>query len=327
MATALVVPFPWCQGLLLFLAGGGCSKQSVSVSAGVVALFASAQGVAAVAPSAPAFLQGLTGQLSRGTSHSFRTIDASSANANADETEAGGVEDSDADRSGGGRATPFVPAAVPLRSTTVPPTTMVASWRSLPRVSTFHCEVLQRSLVLDPTARCRYTTFAVDFDGCVCTVKLPRNVQPAPDLLFDPFPEDMPDSDVPTAPPMKQVPPPLNPVRPYVAPVMLPTCPFATNCSALPIGGPVSAASCVGYDTWGFGEVRTGGFSPASGYLNQLTCSYIMKPGGRFIVPYKVATMMAQHPRPSPTARGPSVALRTGFLATSPVSGERKMPK
>lgn len=154
------------------------------------------------------------------------------------------------------------------------------------------CKELEKAILTVPAAMCKETDFAFQWDGCVCTIQLPNNINPLPDLGFNPFPEGiMGDENVPTEPPLEIIAPPTNPAQPYVAPPMKPQCPYSKSClNSLPLpsiqndtNGTNGTAPCVGYDSWGFAEVHMGKYSPASHYLNTITCSYIMKPEGEFV--------------------------------------------
>eukprot|EP00929_Paragymnodinium_shiwhaense_P016198 TRINITY_DN124402_c0_g1_i1.p1 TRINITY_DN124402_c0_g1~~TRINITY_DN124402_c0_g1_i1.p1 ORF type:complete len:341 (+),score=56.81 TRINITY_DN124402_c0_g1_i1:53-1075(+) len=150
-----------------------------------------------------------------------------------------------------------------------------------PKISKAQCKQLEEAMLLKPSPKCKDSTFATDYDGCVCTFALPHNINPSPDIKFDMFPEEIePDPNIPTEPPLELIPPPTNPAQPYVAPAMPAKCPYGTACQ-----NATDPAHCVGYDSWGFAEVHLGSYSPASGYLNTITCSYIMKADGVFTVP------------------------------------------
>lgn len=108
-----------------------------------------------------------------------------------------------------------------------------------------------------------------------------------PDNLYDPFAVEVPpDPDIPTFPAMPSVPPPSNPLQPYNPPLGIPECPFSKKCGRKM--GEDKFEECVGYDSWGFDEVRMGKYSPASRFFNSINCFYIMKPYDRFHVPKKL---------------------------------------
>lgn len=121
----------------------------------------------------------------------------------------------------------------------------------------------------------------------MCTIFLPGSIAPMPDNLYNPYAVEVPpDPDIPTFPAMPSVPPPSNPLQPYNPPLGVPECPFIKKCGRKP--GEDKFEDCVGYDSWGFDEVRMGKYSPASRFFNSVNCFYIMKPYNRFHVPKKV---------------------------------------
>merc|ERR1712139_552567 len=48
---------------------------------------------------------------------------------------------------------------------------------------------------------------------------------------------------------------------------------------------------CVGHNSWGFATAHIADYSPAAAALNSASCSFTMKPYGRFKVPEKVAAL------------------------------------
>jgi len=185
------------------------------------------------------------------------------------------------------------PAAAPAGPAPAPamapgPAPWVDEWNlemNRPKITDEQCKELEQAILVKPAAECKASTFAFKWDGCVCTMALPNNINPVPDITFNPFPEAVePDSAVPTLPPLQMIPPPTNPAQAYVPPPMKPQCPFSKSC----VAPSEDATACVGMESWGFAEVHMGRYSPASGYLNTITCSYMMKPKGNFSVPIAV---------------------------------------
>jgi len=103
-----------------------------------------------------------------------------------------------------------------------------------------------------------------------------------PNTLQNPYEVDIPpDPNIPTAPPLLPVPPPSNPLAAYVAPLMIPQCPYNSAC-------PDGDSSCVGYNSWGFSEVRMSRYSPGTRFFNAIYCLYVMKPYDVFKIPVKI---------------------------------------
>jgi hypothetical protein len=160
----------------------------------------------------------------------------------------------------------------------------------------FMCGQLEEAIQVQPKAMCRAAEFVDKWDGCVCTIVLPGNVNPSPDVNFNPFPAGIVETDPmpPTFPPMPMLPPPSAPNRPYVPPQMEPNCPFYRNCTAEAeknTGLHVVYGECVGFESWGFHEIHKADYAPASGYLNSISCSYVMHANGNFTVPEVVGQL------------------------------------
>eukprot|EP00397_Hematodinium_sp_SG-2012_P045522 GEMP01051159.1.p1 GENE.GEMP01051159.1~~GEMP01051159.1.p1 ORF type:complete len:142 (+),score=34.59 GEMP01051159.1:309-734(+) len=123
---------------------------------------------------------------------------------------------------------------------------------------------------------------SANWDGCMCTIPQPGNINPMPDNLFNPFAVEIPpDPNIPLAPQLATVPPPSNPLAPFVPPMMVPECPYSKAC-------PNDDSTCVGFNSWGFSEVRMGKYSPASRHFNAIYCFYIMKPYDQFKTPARI---------------------------------------
>lgn len=148
--------------------------------------------------------------------------------------------------------------------------------------------MLEMGMIVSPKPRCQHVIMSANWDACMCTLFLPGSMALMPDNLYNPFAIDIPpDPDIPTFPAMPSVPPPSSPLAPYNPPLNdAPECPFTANCGKKP--GVNEYEDCVGYDSWGFSEVRRGKYSPASRFFNSLNCFYIMKPYDRFKVPKKI---------------------------------------
>eukprot|EP00929_Paragymnodinium_shiwhaense_P104372 TRINITY_DN6872_c0_g1_i2.p1 TRINITY_DN6872_c0_g1~~TRINITY_DN6872_c0_g1_i2.p1 ORF type:complete len:378 (-),score=78.45 TRINITY_DN6872_c0_g1_i2:86-1219(-) len=196
------------------------------------------------------------------------------------------------------------PAAAPPSTTTLDPsaTTLdpaLADLMKPPPVTPLQCGQLEAAILLKPSALCRIGEFPSGYDGCVCTIQLPANVNPAPDVMFDPFPEGLElEEPVPAGfPKLKPLDPPTNPLIPYIPPPMAPSCPFSRSCAEvrkmLPADGGGPDAQCVGFDSWGFDEVHQASYAPASGYLNTITCSYMRHPNVNFVLPPAVGMVEA----------------------------------
>lgn len=156
-----------------------------------------------------------------------------------------------------------------------------------PVIGDEECQVLQEAIVVEPKASCRHVVFsAVErLDGCTCSIVLPASINPMPNNLYDPWAIDVaPDPDLPLPPTPPTVPPPSNPMQPYIAPMMAPECPFAKSCAKPDDFG------CVGYNSFGFSEAHMAPYSPAASHLNQISCSYFMALRSTFQIPSKVGT-------------------------------------
>lgn len=153
----------------------------------------------------------------------------------------------------------------------------------IPVAGPLECELLEQAIIVDPKAHCWHAVLASNWDACMCSIPLPPSIVPQTDNLFNPYAQVIPpDPSIPTFAPQPTVPPPSNPLMPYNAPMMLPSCPFQAPC------GPDGGFDCVGFDSFGFSEVNMVPYRPASRYLNSITCSYVMKPYDLFKVPDKV---------------------------------------
>jgi hypothetical protein len=156
-------------------------------------------------------------------------------------------------------------------------------------VGGLECKLLEKAIIYDPPARCWHSLLSSNWDACVCSLQLPGNINPMPDNLYNPYAVPIPvDPDIPVFPPVATVPPPSNPLAPYNPPMMAPACPFQDTCGSNTKWGVDGNFDCVGRDSWGFSEVYMGKYSPAQRFFNTITCSYIMKPWDRFVVPKKV---------------------------------------
>jgi hypothetical protein len=148
------------------------------------------------------------------------------------------------------------------------------------------CELFQDAFLVSPGAKCTHAIFAENVDGCTCQIVLPPSIQPQPANFNNPFLVDIPpDPSLPTVGAMPTVPPPSNPMQPFIAPMMPPECPFVAACAD------PDSFDCVGYNSWGFGEAAMAGYTPAAAALNSVSCSYWMKPYANFKVPHRVAAL------------------------------------
>merc|ERR1719161_1047661 len=106
---------------------------------------------------------------------------------------------------------------------------------------------------------------------------LPASINPQPANLYNPFLVSVPpDPNIPVVAAMPTVPPPSNPMQPYVAPMMAPECPYMAACAN------ADDFECVGHNSWGFATAHIADYSPAAAALNSASCSFTMKPYGRF---------------------------------------------
>lgn len=185
------------------------------------------------------------------------------------------------------------PAATPEPPPPPPPETPPPPLPpKFPVASPEACKILEMAIIVDPPPRCYHAVLAANWDACQCTIDLPPSINPQPNTLFDPYALTLtPDPDVPTMAPVPTLPPPSNPLMPYNAPMMVPSCPYKDPC------GPNATFDCVGYDTWGFSVVQEGGYQPASRFFNNIICSYIMKPYDSFKVPEKVQALFRMQTR------------------------------
>jgi len=184
-------------------------------------------------------------------------------------------------KSGGGFLGPApapVLASAPMQMPPPPPV--------IPVMDEVQCKVLEEAILLDPRPTCQHARFASNWDGCSCQIPLPSSINPLPDNLYNPFVQAFPpDPSIPSFPALPTMPPPSNPLQTFVAPMMIPGCPFASKCLT------PDDFDCVGFNSFGFSEVSKANFAPASAFLNSISCSYIMKPYDRFIIPKKVQAM------------------------------------
>lgn len=140
--------------------------------------------------------------------------------------------------------------------------------------------------MVDPPATCNHVIIADNVDGCTCTAVLPGSINPQPANFYNPFLVPIPPNpDIPMPAPMATVPPPSNPMQPFVPPMMPPECPFIGACAD------PNDFECVGHNSWGFSEAHIADYSPAAAALNSMSCTYLMKPYGLFKVPEKVASL------------------------------------
>jgi len=168
-----------------------------------------------------------------------------------------------------------------------PPTPPPPNPPKFPVATPEDCKTFEKAFILKPKVKCQHIIMSSNWDACMCTLNLPGSIAPMPDNLYDPYAVEVPpDPDIPTFPAMPSVPPPSNPLQPYNPPLGVPECPFIKKCGRKP--GEDKFEECVGYDSWGFDEVRMGKYSPASRFFNSVNCFYIMKPYNRFHVPKKV---------------------------------------
>lgn len=144
------------------------------------------------------------------------------------------------------------------------------------------CQELQKGLVVQPAPTCWNLTLPGDWTGCTCSIRLPRSIRQRPDLHYDPYFVAPPKHEnLPTFPPLKLPEPPRNPLVPYEVPEMSPDCPFKARCEG-------DSFECVGFNSWGFEEVKMAEYQPALAYLNEMICHYVMNPNSSFQVPPKV---------------------------------------
>lgn len=173
------------------------------------------------------------------------------------------------------------PLAPPPPPPTLPPPTVPPKF---PTIEQADCKLFERAFLLSPPAVCNHAVYASNWDGCTCNVIMPGNMNPMPDTLYNPYAISMvPDPSLPTFAPIATIPPPSNPLMPYAPPPRAPECPFVASCKE------DAGFGCVGYNTWGFAEAHMSPYVPAQSHFNSISCSYVMKIGGKFEVPKKVA--------------------------------------
>jgi len=183
---------------------------------------------------------------------------------------------------------PVIPPAATPPTTTLPPPPPPPEPLppNLPVMTDVECKLLQDAMIVSPPASCSHRQFTSNWDGCTCAIVMPPTMKPMPDNLFNPFAQEIvPDPNAPTLAPMGTVPPPSNPAQPFNPPVVPPVCPFH---SSVPPG-----FDGVGFNSWGFSETDMATYSPAAAHLNMISCSYIMKPYSRFVVPPKINAFWA----------------------------------
>jgi len=152
----------------------------------------------------------------------------------------------------------------------------------IPVISPTECGLLEKAIVMEPAAKCTHVRFSSNWDGCDCFLHLLGTHQVMPVLDYNPFAQTIPaDPSVPGFPAPPTFPPPSNGAQPYAPPAMPTFCPFADSCAG-------KGFDCVGFDSFGFAEVRMGRYSPASRYFNSINCFYIMKPYNQWLLPKKV---------------------------------------
>mmetsp|Transcript_56547 Transcript_56547/g.104673 ORF Transcript_56547/g.104673 Transcript_56547/m.104673 type:complete len:223 (+) Transcript_56547:51-719(+) len=181
-----------------------------------------------------------------------------------------------------------------LNSTSTTPSNKV------PLISQQECDLLQQGILLRPEVDCVYSVFAVNWDGCTCSIQLPANIRPSPDAFQNVAVESS------TAPPegdwddaaafsqgttitTGQTTPAPEVITVYRPPISEPMCPYQTPCPTVN-----SSADCVDYRSWGFADMSMAGYKPASAHLNSISCSYIMQPKFIFKVPDKVQALWRQ---------------------------------
>lgn len=147
------------------------------------------------------------------------------------------------------------------------------------------CRLLQQAFLMEPKGSCEEVRLYDDWEGCSCKIEQPRSMNPWPDTFYDPSAITV--KDHPTFPPVPSLAPPFNPRGPYVAPRMEPQCPFSRQCAGKP------GTDCVGFDSWGFKQLRLEPYSAAAGHFKSITCTYMMDKDGHFQVPGKVAALWA----------------------------------
>lgn len=152
-----------------------------------------------------------------------------------------------------------------------------------PVASDEDCKLLEKGMVVNPKPKCQHIVMASNKDGCNCFINLPGSINPMPDTLQNPWAVQVPPSDAnaPDFAALPTVPPPANPLTPFNAPMMVPSCPFSKKCAE-------GDEECVGFNTWGFSSASMGRYSPASSFGNSINCFYIAEPYDRFAVPKKV---------------------------------------
>jgi len=152
----------------------------------------------------------------------------------------------------------------------------------IPVIGPTECKLLENAIVMEPAAKCTHVRFSSNWDGCDCFIHMLGTHQAMPVLDYNPWMQTIPaDPSVPGFPGMPTFPPHSNGAMPYSPPAMPTFCPFQDACGD-------KGFDCVGYDSFGFHEVRMGKYSPASRYFNSINCFYIMKPYDKWALPKKV---------------------------------------
>jgi len=177
----------------------------------------------------------------------------------------------------------FAPAPAPAPPPPPPPKPDPPKF---PVIGQDECELMQEGFLVSPPAVCTHVVFAKNVDGCSCTMVLPANINPQPANFYNPWLIDIaPDPNVPVPRSMPTVPPPSNPLQPFIPPMMPVVCPFSAACAD------PNAFECVGHNSWGFSSAHVADYSPAAAALNTASCTYMMKPYDRFKVPEKVISL------------------------------------
>mmetsp|Transcript_35565 Transcript_35565/g.101267 ORF Transcript_35565/g.101267 Transcript_35565/m.101267 type:complete len:195 (-) Transcript_35565:168-752(-) len=134
-------------------------------------------------------------------------------------------------------------------------------------VGPLECHLLERSMKVK-VIKCKPASFAKKWEGCTCRIPLPSSVHQMPDTFYDPYALEIPISfSMTTFSPLTTQPPASSPAAPYSPPTTPAACPFSRRCAG--------STPCVGFDSWGFQEVRMSRYTPASGFFNEITCNYI----------------------------------------------------
>lgn len=190
--------------------------------------------------------------------------------------------------------------------------------RAVASLDPAQCTTFQESMLIKPPPSCEVVGFSTGDKACLCRMTLPANMKPMPDMMLvtpaDPESQEGPVEDgvgliPPFHPPTwgspevrhegsqegsvqsSSVPQGTSQAAAVALPNTAPSCPFETKCPAS------GTFSCVDFAKWGFAEVAQTDYTPASGYLNIIECSYTMRRGGTFKVPEKVVAFKAMQSR------------------------------